>query len=199
MRYRSKSQLLESIRTEHDGFLTVARSIPETRYLEEGVWGDAWTIKDLFAHLTEWEQMFLGWYRQGLRGEDPALPAPGYKWNQIPELNRAIWRKHKDKPWRRVREESEKSYAEILSLAEGLSEAQLLTAGHFRWTGKHPLASYLAPNSCSHYRTTTKILKRLLGRRRAALAPGAPPCDDASGGRAAPRAKHSKRAKRSRR
>lgn len=42
--------------------------------------------------------------------------------------------------------------------------------------GLHPLASYLAPDSCSHYRTATKILKQLLRRRRAAR-PSAKPSE----------------------
>lgn len=166
MRFRSKRELLQSIRQEHDAFLAVAASIPRRRYSETGVWGDAWTIKDLFAHLTEWEQMFLGWYRQGMEGQDPPLPAPGYKWNQTPELNRAIWRKHRRKSWAKVSEAFDRSFAEIVSLAESLTEPELLEAGRVPWTRKLPLASYLAPNSCSHYRAATKILKRWLRRQR---------------------------------
>ena len=166
MIFSSKRDLLASIRTEHDTFVTLAGSIPVKRYREGGVWGDGWTIKDLFAHLTEWEQMFLGWYRQGQLDEQPALPAEGYKWNQLPELNRAIWRKHKSRSWKDVRDGFDRSYQEILSLAEDLTERQLLAPGHFPWTKQHPLTSYLAPNTCSHYRTATKILKRWLRQRR---------------------------------
>jgi hypothetical protein len=32
----------------------------------------------------------------------------------------------------------------------------------FAWTGKNPLTTYLGANTCSHYRTATKILKRWL-------------------------------------
>lgn len=81
MRFASKEELLEKIRTTHEEFLALAGSIPVERYVEKGVWGDDWTIKDLFAHLTEWEQMFIGSYRQGLKGQDPVLPAEGYKWH----------------------------------------------------------------------------------------------------------------------
>jgi hypothetical protein len=168
VKFRSETQLLDSIRREHDAFLAVAASIPPTRYSEEGVWGDGWTIKDLFAHVTEWEQLFLGWYRQGLAGKQPARPAVGYNWSQTPELNRAIWRKHKGRSWSQVHARFHRSYKAILALATSLTERQLLDPGHFRWTAKLPLASYLGPNSCSHYRTATKILKRWLRQQRAA-------------------------------
>jgi hypothetical protein len=162
VRYRSKAELVASIGREHAAFLAVAASIPSWRYSEKGVWGDGWSIKDLFAHLTEWEQLFLGWYRQGLAGRDPARPAAGYKWNQTPALNRAIWRKHEDRSWRQVRRRFDRSYDQILSLATSLTQRQLLTPGHWPWTGKLPLASYLGPNSCSHYRTGRLILQRWL-------------------------------------
>jgi hypothetical protein len=165
MKYASKKELLDRIETEHEAFVELAAKIPVKRYREEGVWGEGWTIKDLFAHLTEWEQMFLRWYRQGREGEQPALPAEGYKWNELPRLNRAIWKKHRNASWKRVHEAFERSYGEILSLTTSLSGRELLTPGHFAWTGKHPLTTYLGPNTCSHYRAAAGILKRWLKRR----------------------------------
>ena len=44
----------------------------------------AWAVKDILAHLYAWQQMLFNWYETGLRGETPAVPAPGYKWNQLP-------------------------------------------------------------------------------------------------------------------
>jgi len=167
MKFTSKRELVESIESEHQAFLDLASSIPRKRYRDEGVWGDGWTIQDLLAHLTEWEQMFLRWYREGREGGSPALPAPGYKWNQTPALNRAIQRKHCRKSLKRVLEEFDASYDEIVTLARELTPKQLLTPGVFAWTGKNPLATYLTPNTCSHYRTAGKILKRWLkGQRR---------------------------------
>ena len=165
MRFHTKAQLLDSIRHEHGAFLSVAAAIPQDCYVQPGVWGDEWSIKDLYAHLTEWEQMFLSWYREGLAGNNPPRPAPGYKWNQTPALNRAIWQKHQHTPWRQVSRRFEASYEEILGLASSLTQAELLEPGHFPWTGRLPLASYLGPNSSSHYRTATKILKRWLKRK----------------------------------
>lgn len=164
MRFSSKEALLRSIEDEHERFVAMAATIPTVNYSETGVWGDGWTVKDLFAHLTEWEQMFLRWYRLGVTGEDFERPAPGYKWNQTPALNREIQRRYRDSPWESVRARFDSSYKEILELTRSLSESELLSPGHFGWTGKYPLTTYLAPNTCSHYRTATKILQRWLRR-----------------------------------
>ena len=165
MKFQSRADLLEAIEREHATFVHLVESLPSRSYTKAGVWGDGWTIKDLCAHLAEWEQMFLQWYRVGQEGCEPAVPAAGYKWNETPQLNKAIWRKHRDKSWRKVREEFDSSYEEILSLARQLEEDELLTPGFFPWTKKLPLMTYVAANTSSHYRTATKLLKRWLRAR----------------------------------
>ncbi len=167
MRFKSKEELLASIEREHGAFVALVATLPDGCYDEPGVWGDDWTVKDLLAHLSAWEQMFLGWYREGLSGKQPDLPAPGYKWNETPRLNKEIWRRHRDKPWMQVRHDFDASYREILELAQSLSENQLLNPGRFAWTGKNPLTTYLGANTVSHYRTATSILKRWTGQQRA--------------------------------
>ena len=165
MRYASKEQFLESTEAEHAALLDLLQSIPSERQTEPGVWGDDWTIKDLLAHLTEWEQMFLGWFRSGLEGKTFQMPAEGFKYNQVPELNQQIWRQHRDEPLEVVVGRFHDSYQEILGLARGLSEEELLEPGHFPWTKKYPLTTYLGPNTDSHYRTAKKIIKRWLRQR----------------------------------
>ena len=131
MRFKSKHELVESVEHEHRAFVELLRSLPTSRYRDAGVWGDGWTIRDLLAHLTEWEQMFLRWYQAGENGERPIMPAPGYKWNETPRLNQAIVRKHRRKPIDSVLDEFETSYREIFSLTQQLSEDELLVPGHF--------------------------------------------------------------------
>jgi len=162
MKFASKDELIESIENEHRKFAELVSSIARDRYLEAGVWGDGWNIRDLLAHLTEWEQMFLIWFREGRAGKRPDLPAKGYKWNQTPALNQAIWDKHRRRSVTEVLADFETSYQEIFSLAQELTPEELLIPGYFVWTGKNPLTTYLGANTTSHYRTATKILERWL-------------------------------------
>lgn len=173
MRFASKAQLVEHIEREHDRFLDLLASVPPSGRLDAGAWGDGWSVKDLVAHLTGWHLLFLRWHREGRGGGRPALPAPGYKWNQLRDLNTAIWLKHRGTSHAQVMREFGRSYRSVLNLVRRLPEARLLTPGSFPWTGKYPLTTYLAPNTCSHYRFATRILKRRLkasapagGRRR---------------------------------
>ena len=160
MKYSSKRELIADIEKEHATFLEVAATIPQRQYTTAGVWGDDWNVKDLFLHLTEWEQMFLTWYRAGVCGEDVEVPAPGYKWSDTPRMNRDIQRRRKRTSWKRTKDEFDASYAEILEVAKGIPPRKLFDAGHYPWTKKNALVSYLNANSAGHYRTATKILKR---------------------------------------
>ncbi len=162
MRYASKEQLLEDVRSEYRVLGEALEAIPRTRFREPGVWGDAWTVHDLVAHLDAWHRLFLGWYGEGLRGGTPHLPAEGYKWSELARLNRAIQAEHVDRPTDEVRADFQRSYAEVLAILEGASEAELLEPGRFAWTGSHGLVTYAGGNTSSHYRFARKVLRRWL-------------------------------------
>jgi hypothetical protein len=162
MRYRSKQALLDDLRTEHDLLCARLAAIPKVRWHESGVWGDGWTMSDLVAHLAEWQRLFLGWYEDGLRGATPQMPAAGYKWSQTPALNRAIWEKYRSRSQAAVQADFDAGYSRIVQILEALSPEQLLESGHYEWTGKHPLTTYIGPNTASHYLFSIKVIRRWL-------------------------------------
>lgn len=160
MRYQSKQELLDDIRREHATLVARLDEIPADRYREPGVWGDGWDVRDLVAHLAEWHTMLLGWHAGGEAGRMPEMPAPGYRWNETPRLNRDIQAKHADRDPAVVRQDFDRTFRDVLELVEELSEERLLEPGHFRWTGKNALVTYVGANTASHYRFARKVLKR---------------------------------------
>ena len=92
------------------------------------------------------------------------MPAPGYRWNETPRLNREIQLKHRGRPSHELWEELEASHARVLDLARQSSSKELLRPGAFGWTGKNPLVTYLGANTASHYRFACKVLKRWAGK-----------------------------------
>jgi hypothetical protein len=110
--------------------------------------------------------MFLRWYADGIRGVTPRMPAPGYTWRETPRLNRDIWAKHRRRSLGAVKKDFDAGYRQVRELVERLSEEELLKPGQFGWTGKYPLTTYLGPNTASHYRFGTKVLRRWLSAKR---------------------------------
>lgn len=160
MKYSSKGQLLTDLRLQHDRLALILDGISDRDQRKPGLWGDGWSVADLVAHLAAWQRMFLGWHAAGLRGEVPAMPAPGYKWNETPRLNRAMQKKHARRAPGESRSDFESGYRRILALASALSPTCLLTAGRFAWTGRNPLSTYLTANTASHYRFAIRVIER---------------------------------------
>ncbi len=119
-----------------------------------------WSVKDVLAHLTAWEQMVLSWYLAGLRGEVPAIPAEGFTWAQLPALNARILRQFHNRSLARVLADYRASYAETMALIESISEAELFARGQFAWTGKHTLGDFFVSNTSSHYAWALKLAKQ---------------------------------------
>ena len=53
-------------------------------------------FRDVLMHLYEWHAMLERWYREGMDGDTPYMPAPGYSWRNITLLNMQIWENYQD-------------------------------------------------------------------------------------------------------
>jgi hypothetical protein len=155
----SKAELLTAIEKERGALEELLESLSSEDMIEPGVVGE-WSVKDVLAHLTEWEQMVLGWYRAGLRGQMPELPAPGYKWNQTPQLNQKIYKKHRDRALEQVLREFQDSHEEILDVIHDLSNDDLFTAGKYAWTRRNTMGTYFVSATSSHYLWARKEIRK---------------------------------------
>ena len=163
---RTKQELLDAIETEYRLLKECISSLSPADLSVPGVCHE-WAAKDVLAHLVGWKKMFLGWYAEGLRGENPPTPAADLKWNQTPLLNDRIYRQWKDRPLRQVLSAFEATYAAMLDLARSLPEETLFRKGLYPWMRVWPLARWIAANTSSHYRwARTRIRKwaRATGR-----------------------------------
>ena len=43
-------------------------------------------IRDVLGHLHHWHLMMLDWYKVGMAGDKPEMPAKGYTWKTTPAL-----------------------------------------------------------------------------------------------------------------
>lgn len=155
----TKAQLLSESLKERQALEKYLFGLSPAQMTQPGILGE-WSVKDVLAHLYEWEQMVIGWIEAGQRGDTPAIPAPGFKWSQLPALNQQIYAKHKDRPLNEVLTMFQASYQQVMTLIESLPEEDLFTPGLYRWMNQNTLAAYL--NSCtgSHYRWARKEIRK---------------------------------------
>lgn len=157
----SKNQLLTEMQKEHDALETFLNTLTPAQMTRPSVTLQR-SVKDVLMHLFDWEQMCLGWYQAGLRGESPPLPALGFKWNQIPALNEQLYQKHRDQPLAEAMQDFRASYRQIRETLQAITEEDLFTPGRYAWTKKLALAAYFISATSSHYVWARKEVKKCL-------------------------------------
>ena len=146
----NKQELLDEAQKEYEALTKQVAEFTSAEMVRPGVIGE-WSIKDILAHLLEWQRMFMGWYEAGLRGEKPATPAMGYDWSQLPALNQDIYERYENAALGDIRSQLDASHRHMLDVTGSLSEEELFTPGRHKWTGTGNLAAHV--NSCTgaHY------------------------------------------------
>ena len=149
-RAKTKQELLESIRTSREQLDKKFSKLTPEQMVWPGSMDD-WSVKDILAHLVDWEQRFIAWYHAGRRGETPDTPAPGFTWRELPKLNREGYQQHKNKTLDTVLATYKKSYQDILALIESMHEKEIFEENYYQWTRSSSLLPWIAANTSSHY------------------------------------------------
>jgi hypothetical protein len=167
-----KRDLLAEIQRERAGLDAALALLTRRQLTKAGVTRSGWSVKDVIAHLAEWQRMNLGWYAAGLRGERPAMPAPGYTLRELPRLNEMIYRKHRRRSLDDVVREFAVCHDRVVALIESLPDTDLVTLGRFSWTGPSwTLSDYLRASTAAHYLwARTRIRRFARAEAKAALA-----------------------------
>ncbi|OEK04246.1 ClbS/DfsB family four-helix bundle protein [Roseivirga misakiensis] len=117
-------------------------------------------IKDVLAHLHEWHLIMQGWYKTGMAGEKPAMPAEGYTWKTLPEFNREVWKKHKEMAYDVAKASFQQSHQQIQQIISSHTDKELFEKKRYKWTGSTSLGAYLISNTSSHYDWAFKLIKK---------------------------------------
>ena len=156
-----KNELLREIQRERRALDDTLALLSVRQMTKAGVTRGGWSVKDILAHLVEWQQMNLGWYAAGLRGETPAMPAPGFTLRELPRLNAMIYRKHRRRSLQAVMRAYRLYHQRVVALIEALPDADLITLRRFSWTGPSwTLSDYLRAATAAHYRWARTRIRR---------------------------------------
>ena len=159
----TKNQLIEDAQKERTALEKLLATLTPEQMTQVKTEGE-WSAKDVLAHLVEWEAMVMKWYAAGVKGKVPAVPSEEFNWGQLPQLNHAIYLKHRDKPLEQVQKEFKASYKKIMRVIESVPEKELFTRGQYPWTRNNPLAAYFNSATAAHYRWARGEIRKKVGR-----------------------------------
>ncbi|HVM43922.1 MAG TPA: ClbS/DfsB family four-helix bundle protein [Gemmatimonadales bacterium] len=156
-----KRALLEEIARERAALDEALARLGPREKTRPGVTRGGWSVKDVLAHLVAWQQLAVGWYEAGLRGEKPAIPAPGYTLRDLPRFNLMLYRRHRRRSLRAVEADYAAWHRRVVALIASLPDADLVTLRRWPWTGPSwTLSDYLRASTAAHYLWARKRIRR---------------------------------------
>lgn len=155
----TKTQLVQKAEEEFSNLLKEIETVSNEKCNKTQICG-VWTIKDIIAHLYEWHNMLLGWYKLGMEGKKPQMPAPGYSWKDTPKLNQHIYEKYKNSDLQSMISALKSTHNEVLHLAKKHTDTELFTKKKYAWTASTSMSVYFNANTASHYRWAKDIIKK---------------------------------------
>ncbi len=117
-------------------------------------------MRDVLAHLHQWHLMMLDWYKVGMAGEKPDIPAKGYTWKTTSQLNTTIQKQYSNTNLAEVKGLLQKSFKKVFALIETHTDEELFEKKRYKWTGTTSLGAYLVSATSSHYDWALKLIKK---------------------------------------
>ena len=149
---QSKEQLLAEAEQHFQALLQFIQAIPsKRRTLSIETSKRNKNFRDVLIHLYEWHAMLERWYREGMDGDTPEMPAPGFKWRQLDKLNDQIRDNYDNIKLSQAIKKVTLSHYRIMKLIELRTDEQIFTKQYYKWTKTSNLYSYFAANTSSHY------------------------------------------------
>ena len=149
---RKQQLLLQQAEQSFQEMVQIIESVPtrkrkvsvETNFLEKN-------FRDVLMHLYEWHAMLERWYHEGMDGDTPNMPFPGYKWRNLNELNRKINENYQDIPLSAALKKVMLSHKRVMKLIDAHTDEEIFTKKYYKWTKTSNLYSYFAANTVNHY------------------------------------------------
>ena len=158
---KSKQELIESSQSNYEKLMNLVNSFSENEVNKEFPKGTLnRNIRDVLAHLHHWHLMLSEWYTIGMKGEKPDMPAKGYTWKTLPDLNKQIWKIYREVELNEIKIKLRSSYSDIQELINAHSDEELFEKKKYKWTGTTSLGAYLISNTSSHYDWAIKRIKK---------------------------------------
>ena len=144
--------LLERLESTCDFAERTLKQVPEDLLTEPGVCGP-WSVKDLIAHLTHWEQRTLRWMDEAAQGIKLEGPEIGYGWGaaELDRLNDFYYQRDRAKSWEDVLADWHSAQSDLLALVEDLHDEELAGGGRYAGMFIDSPAGAIADTTFLHY------------------------------------------------
>ncbi len=155
----TKQELIDKSNEAFAGLFAEIKTIPNKYCITSQICSKS-TAKDLLSHLHEWHNMLFIWYDEGMKGEKPQMPSPGYSWKETPKLNQKIYKEYKNMDLEEIISRIKSTHKQILKIIETHTDKELFTKKKYDWTGSTSMGTYFTSAASSHYEWAVRIIRK---------------------------------------
>jgi hypothetical protein len=148
----NRTTLLQTIESGRERLDAALAALPDGAMADRI--DDAWTRKDVVAHLEAWERRVVD-LLEGLRaGREPDDRV------ETDELNARFHAASRDRALEDVRAGERAAFLRVRAAIEDATDEELFEGGHFAWTEGDPLADWFRGNTDEHWDEHLEQLSR---------------------------------------
>jgi len=139
---KSKSKIVTRLQTERKRLEQNLALLRREDMLQPGVVNES-SVKDVLAHLADWEAHMPAWVEAARRGDPVAEIEPGLNWKQFEEFNQRIYARHRDQPLEEVLAYFHDTHRQFMEMVEAMPEDEMLAPGRYAFIGKGAIYGWL--------------------------------------------------------
>jgi hypothetical protein len=159
----NKAGVLDAMRTGYAALEKTLAPLDEPQMTTPGV-NEAWSIKDIIAHITAWQYALLDRLHAAARGVTPTSYGSELTDEDIDKLNEQFYQQSKSRPLAAVLADFRTTYAQIEQAVQSMSEEDLTGPQRFAWAKGVPLWRYVAGDTYEHYLEHITSIQQWLSR-----------------------------------
>lgn len=158
---KTKTRVITRLHTERRRLEANLSKLTPEQIIQPDVVGK-FSIKDVLAHLAEWESFMPGWVEASRRGENIAEP----NWKETDILNEQIYQKHKDKSLDEVLAFFRDTHQHFMAMAEAMPEDEMLTPARYTFLGGGAIWDWLSAYAAHDLWGKKHVIKAFLREKR---------------------------------
>jgi hypothetical protein len=157
-----KASILDELRSKYVALEAILAPLDEAQMTKTGVIGD-WSIKDILAHITAWQDRLLAWLHAARHNEEPTISGPDSE-EEMDRLNEQFYKENRSRPLADVLGGFRSSYLQIVEAVQAMPEEDLIDPHRFAWLNGDSLRQLVAGDTYDHYEEHRQQIEEWLAR-----------------------------------
>jgi hypothetical protein len=162
---KNKLSIIDLLETERKRLVQNLSHLSCEDMLQAGVVGE-WSIKDILAHLADWEAHMPVWLDKARHGESVITPEEDLTWKQLDLFNQRVYEAHRHQSLEHVLAYFHSIHNQFMLMVTEMPEDEMLTPGRYAFIGKGAVVDWLSAYAGHDRWAKTAIRKWIKAQNR---------------------------------